>query len=63
MLKQARKLRDQAHIYWEWWTAENWDSFHNPEAAGESLARSMDISQKVIKMLEEASKGISQKKQ
>ncbi|MEJ5375928.1 MAG: ammonia-forming cytochrome c nitrite reductase subunit c552 [bacterium] len=56
VLKEARKLHDQAHIYWEWWTAENSDGFHNPEAARESLARSMDISQKGIKMLEEARK-------
>ena len=41
MLKQTRRLHDQAHIYWEWWTAENSDGFHNPEAARESLARSI----------------------
>ncbi len=56
VLQEARKMHDQAHIYWEWWTAENSDGFHNPEAARESLARSMDISQKGIKMLEEARK-------
>ncbi|MGQ9857457.1 MAG: ammonia-forming cytochrome c nitrite reductase subunit c552 [Thermodesulfobacteriota bacterium] len=61
VLEEARKMHDQAHIYWEWWTAENSDGFHNPEAARESLARSMDISQKGIKMLEEARKGLSTK--
>ena len=50
-LKEARKLHDTAHIYWEWWTAENSDGFHNPEAARESLARSVDASQKGIKLL------------
>lgn len=62
VLKEARKLHDQAHIYWEWWTAENSDGFHNPEAAIKSLARSMDISQEGIKMLKEASRAVSQKK-
>lgn len=59
VLEEARRMHDQAHIYWEWWTAENSDGFHNPEAARESLAWSMDISQKGIKMLEEARKGLS----
>jgi nitrite reductase (cytochrome c-552) len=54
VLKEARKIHDQAHIYWEWWTAENSDGFHNPEMARESLTRSIDLSQKGIKLLEEA---------
>lgn len=53
-LKEARKLHDTAHIYWEWWTAENSDGFHNPEAARESLTRSIDASQKGIKLLADA---------
>jgi formate-dependent nitrite reductase cytochrome c552 subunit len=56
-LKEARKLHETAHIYWEWWTAENSDGFHNPEAARESLARSIDTSQKGIKMLNDATTG------
>lgn len=54
ILKEARKIHDQAHIYWEWWTAENSDGFHNPSAARESLTRSIDLSQKGIKLLTEA---------
>jgi len=54
VLKDVRKMHDQAHIYWEWWTAENSDGFHNPEAARESLTRSIDLSQKGIKTLNEA---------
>jgi len=53
-LVEARKLHDTAHTYWEWWTAENSDGFHNPDAARESLARSIDASQKGIKLLNDA---------
>lgn len=53
-LKEARKIHDQAHIYWEWWTAENSDGFHNPGAARESLTRSVTESQKGIKILSDA---------
>jgi formate-dependent nitrite reductase cytochrome c552 subunit len=35
-------------------TAENSDGFHNPEAARESLARSMDLTQGAVKKLNEA---------
>ncbi|TAL25941.1 MAG: ammonia-forming cytochrome c nitrite reductase subunit c552 [Nitrospirae bacterium] len=54
ILKEARQLHDQAHIYWEWWTAENSDGFHNPDAARGSLTRSIDASQKGIKLLSDA---------
>jgi formate-dependent nitrite reductase cytochrome c552 subunit len=54
VLNEARKLHDVAHTYWEWWTAENSDGFHNPDAARESLARSIDASQKGIKLLNDA---------
>jgi len=54
VLNEARKIHDQAHIYWEWWTAENSDGFHNPTAARESLTRSIDLSQKGIKLLKDA---------
>jgi formate-dependent nitrite reductase cytochrome c552 subunit len=53
-LKEARKAHDAAHIYWEWWTAENSDGFHNPQLARESLARSITESQKAIEMLKKA---------
>ena len=54
MLKDAKKQHDTAHSYWEWWTAENSDGFHNPDAARESLAKSIDASQKGIKILNDA---------
>jgi len=53
-LRRAREAHDQAHIYWEWWTAENSDGFHNPAMARESLARSITVSQDGIKALDEA---------
>jgi formate-dependent nitrite reductase cytochrome c552 subunit len=53
-LRKAREAHDQAHIYWEWWTAENSDGFHNPAMARESLTRSITMSQDGIKALDEA---------
>lgn len=53
-LRKAREAHDQAHIYWEWWTAENSDGFHNPAMARESLTRSITVSQDGIKALDEA---------
>jgi formate-dependent nitrite reductase cytochrome c552 subunit len=53
-LKEARKIHDTAQTYWEWWTAENSDGFHNPQAARESLARSITESQKGIALLQKA---------
>ncbi|TPW21773.1 MAG: nitrite reductase [Elusimicrobia bacterium] len=53
-LKPALEQHQKAHIYWEWWTAENSDGFHNPAAARESLARSMEESKKGIKLVDDA---------
>ena len=54
VLRQAREAHDTAHIYWEWWTAENSDGFHNPAQARESLARAITVSQEAIKLLDKA---------
>jgi formate-dependent nitrite reductase cytochrome c552 subunit len=54
ILKPAREAHDTAHIYWEWWTAENSDGFHNPAAARESLTRSITASQDAIRALDKA---------
>jgi nitrite reductase (cytochrome c-552) len=54
VLNEARTAHDQAHVLWEWWTAENSEGFHNPAAARESLTRSITISQETIKKLEAA---------
>lgn len=53
-IKQAQDQHLRAHILWEYWTAENSDGFHNPELARESLARSVDESQKGIKLINDA---------
>lgn len=50
-IKQAQDQHLRAHILWEYWTAENSDGFHNPEMARESLTKSVDESQKGIKIL------------
>jgi len=53
VLDKAYDMQYDANLYWEWWTAENSDGFHNPDAARESLTRSIDASQGGIKMLKE----------
>ena len=54
ILEKAYDHQYDANLYWEWWTAENSDGFHNPDDARESLTRSIDASQAGIKMLKEA---------
>lgn len=54
IIKQAQDQHLKAHILWEFWTAENSDGFHNPEMAKESLTKSIDESQKGLKLLNEA---------
>lgn len=55
-LKAARARHGDAHANWEWWTAANGASFHNPELWKESLARSVSSSQEGIKILDDAIK-------
>jgi formate-dependent nitrite reductase cytochrome c552 subunit len=62
ILRQARDSHDSAHIYWEWWTAENSDGFHNPALARESLARSISASQDGIKVLDKGLADLRAKK-
>jgi formate-dependent nitrite reductase cytochrome c552 subunit len=54
VLNPIREKHYEAQINWEWWTASNGAAFHNPEAAVDSLNKSMTISQEAIKMLEDA---------
>jgi nitrite reductase (cytochrome c-552) len=62
VLREVWPLHDKADLYWEWWTAENSDGFHNPEMARESLAQSITASQEGIKVLEEAIKDMKDKR-
>jgi nitrite reductase (cytochrome c-552) len=54
VLNQARELHYDAHLYWEWWTAENSVGFHNPDDARRSLTLSIDKSKEAIALLNEA---------
>ncbi|MSN26546.1 MAG: ammonia-forming cytochrome c nitrite reductase subunit c552 [Geobacter sp.] len=54
VLTQAREKHEEAHVLWEYWTAENSDGFHNPELARESLAGSIAASKAGVKILNEA---------
>jgi len=51
VLEKAYDYQYDATLYWEWWTAENSDGFHNPENARESLTRSVDASKEGVAML------------
>ena len=54
VLNTVREKHYEAQIHWEWWTASNGAGFHYPEAAADSLNKSMSISQETIKILEDA---------
>lgn len=54
VLKESRKFHTKAHTKWEWWTAENSDGFHNPDAARASLLESIQTSIDGVKFLEKA---------
>ena len=54
VLEKAYDYQYDGNLYWEWWTAENSDGFHNPENARESLTRSIEASKAGIAMLKKA---------
>jgi formate-dependent nitrite reductase cytochrome c552 subunit len=54
VLSQAREKHEEAHVLWEYWTAENSDGAHNPELARESLAGSISASKAGVKILNDA---------
>jgi len=54
VLAQAREKHEEAHVLWEYWTAENSDGFHNPELARESLTGSISASKAGVKILNDA---------
>lgn len=59
VLAQARAKHEEAHVLWEWWTAENSDGWHNPPLARETLTASVAASKEGVKILND---GMSQKK-
>ncbi len=53
-LAKAREKHEEAHVLWEWWTAENSDGFHNPDLARDSLAASITASKEAVALLNKA---------
>ena len=53
-LAKAREKHEEAHVLWEWWTAENSDGFHNPDIARETLAASITASKEGVALLNKA---------
>ena len=54
VLEQARTKHEEAHVLWEYWTAENSDGFHNPQLARETLTGSIAASKAGVKILNDA---------
>jgi formate-dependent nitrite reductase cytochrome c552 subunit len=54
IIEKAYDNQYDANLYWEWWTAENSDGFHNPADARESLATSITASKTGVTMLRKA---------
>lgn len=53
-LAKARAKHEDAHVLWEYWTAENSDGFHNPDLARETLLLSIKNAKEGVKILREA---------
>ena len=62
VLAKAREAHSKAHPYWEWWTAENSDGFHNPELAIKSLNIAIQTAVDGVILLEKAIKEKETKK-
>ncbi|AJE02265.1 ammonia-forming cytochrome c nitrite reductase subunit c552 [Geobacter pickeringii] len=53
-LAKAREKHEEAHVLWEWWTAENSDGFHNPDLARDTLTASIAKSKEAVALLNKA---------
>ena len=53
-LAKARAKHEEAHVLWEFWTAENSDGFHNPDLARETLTGSIKAAKDGVALLKEA---------
>jgi formate-dependent nitrite reductase cytochrome c552 subunit len=53
-LAKARAKHEEAHVLWEFWTAENSDGFHNPALARETLTGAIKASKDGVALLNEA---------
>lgn len=54
VLNEVRAMHYDAHLHWEWWTAENSVGFHNPDQARESLMKSITTSKEGVAKLNQA---------
>ncbi len=54
LLTKAREKHEEAHVLWEYWTAENSDGFHNPDLARDSLTASIAAAKDGVKVLKDA---------
>ncbi|MBI4912442.1 MAG: ammonia-forming cytochrome c nitrite reductase subunit c552 [Acidobacteria bacterium] len=54
VLAKAREKHEEAHVLWEFWTAENSDGFHNPELARDSLTLSIKAAKDGVDLLNKA---------
>lgn len=54
VLSQAREKHEEAHVQWEYWTAENSDGFHNPELSRETLTVSINAPKEGVAFLNKA---------
>ncbi|KAF0219532.1 MAG: formate-dependent nitrite reductase periplasmic cytochrome c552 subunit-like [Geobacteraceae bacterium] len=54
ILVKAREKHEEAHVLWEWWTAENSDGFHNPDLARDTLTASISASKEAVALLNKA---------
>ena len=54
VLAKAREKHEEAHVLWEFWTAENSDGFHNPDLARDSLTMSIKAAKDGVALLNEA---------
>jgi len=54
ILAKAREKHEEAHVLWEFWTAENSDGFHNPGLARDTLTGAIKAGKEGVKILEDA---------
>ena len=54
VLTKAREKHEEAHVLWEFWTAENSDGFHNPELARETLTGAIKAAKDGVDLLNQA---------
>ncbi|OGP65189.1 MAG: cytochrome C [Deltaproteobacteria bacterium RBG_13_47_9] len=54
ILAKGQEKHEEAHVLWEFWTAENSDGFHNPDLARDVLTASIASSKEGVVLLNRA---------